>query len=71
MDRINNWIYASSDIRPKQGEEVLCDLGKEHHFFVMKYENGTFYDFNNKKNYNLGTGIKRWTHIGKHCDEQF
>lgn len=66
-----DWIYAGSEIRPKQNEEVLCDLGKDFNFSVMVYDEGIFYDTNIGEYYNIGTDIKRWCHIGKHCDEQF
>lgn len=68
-----NWIYASQTEKPELGEEVLCDLGKREYFYVLVYSgDGDFYDpLNRTEYYRLGDDVKRWCHIGKHCDEQF
>ncbi len=66
-----NWIYASSNERPKQKEEVLCDLGEAFYFVVLIYDNGYFYDTGNGDCFYLEINVKRWCHIGKHYDEQF
>ena len=69
MERIN-WIYATSNEKPNEDEYVLCDLGVKYNFAVMKYYKSIFYDENEDEIYHLGE-VKRWAHIGKHCDEQF
>ncbi len=66
-----DWNYASSNARPNENEEVLCDLGKDFSFSVMTYNKGIFLDTNIGEYYNLRTDIKRWAHIGSHCDEEF
>lgn len=65
-----DWIYASSNVKPNENEYVLCDLGVRYNFAVMKYSKGIFYDEHEDEEYHLGE-VKRWSHIGKHCDEQF
>lgn len=66
-----DWIYANNSLRPEQDEEVLCDMGKDFNFSVMTYSDGLFYDTYIGEYYNLEIDVKRWCHIGKHCDEQF
>lgn len=66
-----DWVYASENKRPDEGETVLCDMGKDYEFAVMRYSNGVFFDVNIGEYYNLGNDVKRWFSIGKHYDEQF
>lgn len=66
-----NWIYASNIEKPKYKEEVLCDLGEAFYFVVLIYDNGNFCDPSNGDCYYPEINVKRWCHIGKHCDEQF
>lgn len=65
-----DWIYTSSNVKPNENEYVLCDLGVRYNFAVMKYSKGIFYDEHKDEEYHLGE-VKRWSHIGKHCNEQF
>ena len=66
-----DWVYASSGRKPKNGEYVLCDLGKNFSYEVFYYENDCFYDRNIGEYYNLGYDVKRWCSLPKHCDEEF
>lgn len=65
-----DWNYATSSARPDEDEFVLCDLGVRYNFAIMKYQKGIFWDLNEDEYYHLGE-VKRWAHIGKHCDEEF
>lgn len=74
MSRID-WIYWNDNRKPENDEVVLCDMGKDYEFAVMKYKSegadGIFFDFNMGEYYHMGSDVERWAHIGKHYDEQF
>ena len=74
-----DWIYNHYPykIKPKVGEQVLCDLGKKHPYIVLKYEGHNQYTVPKQMGdtsitmYYTSTEIKRWCHLPEHCDSQF